>query len=128
MSVTLTDECAEAINGALYETGFEVLGNTEGGAVDWWTRGTKPRNMRVSVQRSSIAPYVIVTCEWPVLAPGGVFKGLTTFTVPCDGSVTREDAVNASTAVIVKVLELFRDILEGKGAASPDAIPAGATP
>lgn len=114
MSVKLAQECAEAINSALFQSDFTHLGNTEGGRIEWWHRGDRstPKQLRVSVAPMVAMPYVMVLCEW--LTPGDVLgKGTCNYTVPCDGSQTRDKAIDASTEVVVKVLELFKSIIEG---------------
>ncbi|HEV7214782.1 MAG TPA: hypothetical protein VGP33_06620 [Chloroflexota bacterium] len=122
MAVTLLQEAAEAVNSALYQSDFEPLGNSEGGRIDWWHRGEKGgmRQMRVAVERSEVIPYLIVEAQWPAPQPdGGRARGTQRLTVPCDGSQPRDQVIDATVEVVVKLLELFGDILSGQAAMPP---------
>lgn len=117
---TLTQECAEAIDAALFETGFEALGNTDGGATDWWHRGDRAstKQLRVQVKRNSLE-FVIVDCDWPAVIDGVLGSGHTTFTIPCGGSATRDVVIDSSVEVVSKILELFIDVCQGVAVPSP---------
>lgn len=113
MSVALVQEAAEAINSGLFQTDFQPLGNSEGGRVDWWWRGHPGtvKQVKVSVERLIALPYVQVTAQYPVPVDGVLRTVSLDWKVPCDGTQTRDKVIDATTEVIVKVLELFRDIL-----------------
>lgn len=121
---TLTQECFEAINSGLFRTDFEHLGNTDAGACEWWFRGFRgtPKSLRVAV-RQSVMQFVTVSCEWPVFRSDVQYRGTTSFTIPCNGSIAHDQVIDGASEVVEKVLLLFRDVLEGTGQAGPEAIP-----
>jgi len=111
---------AEAICGALYRFEFTYLGDTEGGKITWFTRGDKPKIIRVRVQRSEIAPVVLVGVDFPnVSIPGEVKVGQITMQVDTRG--TEPEVVHACENAVRRILEIFRDVLEGTGVAGREA-------
>lgn len=114
---TLHQEAAEAICSALFRTGFEAIGETEGGRVSWFHRGTKPKDVRVRVERSPLADITRVFVEWRNLANGTRLKGEQKFEVYAGPTTTREAVVQATQDVVIKVLEIFRDVLAEEGVA-----------
>ncbi|SRR6266550_1186938 len=126
MRVTEVQQVAEMICGNLYKTNFQFLGETDNGASTWWTRGVAPKIVRVEVQRSTLAPVVLINLEFPnISVPGQVFRARKTLQVHCaDGGVFYNDTqlMEASAHTIKRILETFRDVLEGKGAAGPDGL------
>lgn len=121
---TITEEAAEAICGGLHAMEFEFLGESEGAPIDsgpttWWTRGRKPHNVQVAVIRAD--PFVRVNIAWPnISTPPRIVKG--EVVVNIDTRTDRAKLTEATTRAVHKCLELYRDVLEGKGVAGPDAI------
>lgn len=120
MSVTLVQEAAEAINSALFQTDFQALGDSEDGRIDWWHRGEPGtlRQLRVSVAKSDLISYVVVLAEWPIVRDAVRGRGQITWQVPCDGTQPRDKVMESTSEVVIKVLELYRDILSGTGFAA----------
>lgn len=119
---TLLEETYEAVCGALHGTDWQMIG--EQGASAWWVRGTeRGKRVRVEVQKSTLAPTLIVNVEWHVtaLAPQ-LLRGRTTLQVGCDPAKdTRSEVEAATQQVVLRCLEIFRDVLEGKGVAGSEA-------
>lgn len=119
MTVTGNDisrqqETCEAINGALYSVDFEHLGR-DGQYSDWWTRGVYPKDVRVEVQRSQLAPFVIVNLEWRT---NGV-RGRQTLQIDCGPTSTRAQLEEGAERAVLRCLQTFKDVLQGVGVADP---------
>lgn len=122
MAVTRQMECAEAICAALHELHFTFLGETDDNRITWFTRGERPKQIRVGVNRSRLLDGVTVTYEWPNLSTGEVLHGQDSITIPVDGSVNRESMLIAAEVAVIHALEVFKDVIEGKGVAGRDAL------
>lgn len=116
---TLHQEAAEAICSALYNTGFEALGETEGGRVTWFHRGTHPKDVRVRVERSVLADFVYVVVEFRNLSNGARLKGEQKFEVYAGPTADRFGIADATQKAVIGVLEVFRDVLAESGVAGP---------
>lgn len=119
-SVTRVQEAAEAILGALHRLDWRPMDPDapDQGASTWFIRGEKPKQLRVEVQRSLLADYVIVNAEWPVLT-NPPHKGRLTFNINVGESTQRQVRENTEK-IVVRCLELFRDVLQGSGVADPN--------
>lgn len=119
--ITMQKVAAEAVCAGLNKTDFLYLGESEGGAVTWFSRGDKPRIVRISVNRSSLVNAVIVTTEFPNFANKGLGRQIITgkerTVIPTDRALTDDQVMEAATAAVVRCLEIFRDVLEGIGVA-----------
>lgn len=122
MRVTKVQEAAEAVCAALFQTDWKLMGESPDGASTWWIRGDKPKQVRVEVQRGAVAEYLILLFEWFNLSQGSPIHGRELFQIPCDSSVTDESIKGATTAGVVRALEIFRDVLTGQGVASAQAL------
>lgn len=119
--ITRVMEAAEAICGALYETGWESTGEQDG--ITYWKRGEKPHTVAVQVIRSKLAPFVITKVEWHNLSvPGKVLRGMETLQVDCTEYASRMAVQLATERVIVRCLEVLRDSVSGQGVAGPEAV------
>jgi len=113
---TEVDLTYEAVCGGLHKTEFEFLGERGGQA--FWTRGTAPEIMRVTVTKSKLGR-VILTCEWPnVSSPPRIVKTKLDLTIDC--LRPKWDVEAQSIGVMERVLQIFLDILERKGYAGPE--------
>jgi hypothetical protein len=122
-NVTRQQEAAEAICSMLFQTDFECLGESGGGASTWWRRGTKPKVISVEVQRSKLAEYVTVKTQWLNLSmPGRVVRGQEVFQIPTDSTVSTLSIRGSAEAACVRVLEIFKDVLQGEGVAGREAL------
>lgn len=117
--VSREQECAEAVNGALHSTEFEYLGDSDYGRSDWWTRGEKPKQVRVEVQRSPLASFVIVKIEWRVSNGQRQVRSQKTCQIDCGATTTRRDREEASTRAVETCLMVYRDVLLATGVADP---------
>lgn len=119
--ITMQKVCAEAVCAGLFSNDFVALGDSEGGAVTWFTRGTHPRRIRISVNRSSLVNAVIVTTEFPNFSNKGLGRQIITgkerTVIPTDRTLTDDQVREASTAAVLRCLEIFKDVLEGQGVA-----------
>ncbi len=113
------NEAAEAICSALYRTGiFEHLGDTDGGRTTWFTAGTKPKNIRVRVERSELYPMVFIISEFPNLSERGkVHRGTIMAQVDC--TFNDQEVLEATQSAVLACLELYKDVLRGTGPAGP---------
>lgn len=118
-NVTRVAEAAEAVCGALHELGWELLGETNNGASTWFLRGDKPKQTRIEVQRSLLADFLIVNIEWIVLT-NPPSKGRQTLNVDI-GKSTHREVKDATERIVVKCLEVMRDVYAEAGLASPQA-------
>jgi hypothetical protein len=113
-------EAAEAICGALHRLSYEFIGESDNGASTWFHRGVSPRDVRVEVVRSGLAPMVMVNTEYRNLhAPQELRRGRITQQIDVRGSSV--DVFGATEKCVLRCLEIFRDVLEGSGVAGPDA-------
>lgn len=120
---TKQGECAEAICGALHELGFEFLGDSNGIASTWFRRGDWPKAVRIEVLRSALAPMVIVNVEYPNISKPGLFLlGRSTLQIDVDDGQTMGQIEAATEEVVVRCLEILRDVVSGEGVASLEAI------
>lgn len=122
MNVTLVQETAEAVCGALHRLDFQFLG--EEMPTTWWTRGHEEgKKIRVDVTRSSIMDVVIVTVTYPNWSVPGIKKsGHITMQLDCGPEHSRADVQKGTTMMLHRVLEIFSDVLQGKGVAGPEAM------
>lgn len=128
--MTLQVETAEALCSAFYQMPFtDFLGEKEFGYVvpghgeqparyAWFHLGQKPKDMRVTIIRADKAEQVIVKAEWRNYFADGrnPLKGEQTFTIPTYAA-TQADLGPATQEVVVKVLELYRQVLSEEGVA-----------
>jgi hypothetical protein len=122
-SVTRVQEAAEAICGALYNTEWELMGESDGGASTWFIRGAKPKQVRVEVQRSRLADYVIVNVEWFNLSlPGKTIRGKETLQIPCTPAESDFSVRQATELAVVRCLEILKDVVAGTGVASRESL------
>lgn len=116
-SVTRVQEAAEAVCGALHRFGWRMIGETDAGASTWLLRGTKPHIVKIEVQRSRLADYLIINVEWPVLT-NPPHKGRQTISVNC-GHEVRDSEIRAATErIVVKCIEINNDVMSEEGVAS----------
>lgn len=113
---------AEAICGALYRVDFEHLGDTDEGRTTWFTRGTKPKSVRIRVERARLYPMVFVHIEFLNQSVKPARVGNIQMQVDCTGN--DHDIEEATTQAVVRCLEVFKDVLEGKGVAGKKAATA----
>lgn len=120
-------DAAEAICSALHRTDWEHLGDTDAGRTDWFRRGATPKVVRVSIERAILYPMVFVTAEWPNISlPGKVVRGFQRLTVDCGPDANDYQVAIATEQVVVRCLEIFRDVIQGVGVAGRDnALKAG---
>lgn len=116
---SIHQETAEAICSALFQTHFEPLGETEGGRVSWFHRGERPKDVRVRVERSPFEAEVKVVVEWRNFAAGARLKGEQTLHVPTGPLTPRSAIEQASSDAVVRVLEVYRDVISESGVAGP---------
>jgi hypothetical protein len=114
-STKATQEAAEAICGALHRYQFQFLGESDGGASTWFMRGEHPKRIRIEVQRSALAPMVIVNVEWRNLF--SKLRGRQTLQVDVRGSAG--DVFQATEKAVLRCLEIFRDVVSEEGVAGP---------
>lgn len=117
--VTRVQEAAEAVCGALSELGWELLGETNERASTWFIRGDKPKQTRIEVQRSRLADYLVVNLEWIVLT-NPPSKGRQTLNIDI-GKSTYRQVKDATERIVLKCLEVQRDVVQGVGLADPKA-------
>lgn len=123
MNITKQLEAAEAVCAALYETGWEFLGETDGQASTWFRRGEKPKIVRVEVQRSRLAEYVLIKPEWLNLSlPDRVIKGQEVLQIDCGKYGTDATIKEATTQAVVRCLEILRDVVSGQGVAGRESL------
>lgn len=112
---------AEAVCAGLASLDYAFLGETEGGAVTWFSRGEHPKRVRVSVNRSSLINCVIVTTEFPNFSGRGVGRqiivGKERTVIPTDRKLTDDEVAKGAKGAVLRCLEIFRDVLEGTGVA-----------
>lgn len=120
--VTRQQQAAEAVCSLLYNNDFEAIGETDNGRVSWFTRGEKPRRIRVNVNRAATFDGIVVTCEGANIATRQIVRITETFTIPTSSSEAMNGIHEAVVACGVWVLEFFKDVLAGEGRASAKAI------
>lgn len=117
------NEAAEAVCAGLHKTDFEYMGESDAGRVTWFTRGEKPKIVRVSVDRSTLGKAVVVKVEWPNLTKAPrIVKGSELLVVRCDDLWSEAYVQEASIHAVTRCLEIFRDVIEGVGVAGPEVI------
>ena len=119
--MTLQVEAAEAICSALYQLPFsEFLGEADhdGARRMWFHLGEKPKDMRVTVIRPDQKEEVLVKAEWRNYFADGrePLRGEQTFSISTYAT-TKDMLAPATTEAVVKVLELYRDVLAEEGVA-----------
>lgn len=113
---TRVQESAEAICGALHALHWEFKGETDHGASTWFTRGEVGKQVRVEVQRSSLADVVIVNVEWLNMSkPPTVVRGRQTLQVTVTSD--KGEVMRATERAVEKCLLIFRDVLSSSGVA-----------
>lgn len=123
MFTTKQREAAEAVCSGLYQTSFQFLGESEDGRITYFTRGTKPQIMSVSVSRFGITPHILVNCAWPNLSlRGKVIKGTETLQIDCGDTENDEMIKHQTGLAVVRCIEIFRDVLLGEGVAGAAAL------
>ena len=111
-------EAAEAVCGGLHSFEFVHLGDTDLGKTSWFTRGaTADTTVRLSVERSELAPVVFVVMEY--LNKHVRKVGRLMWQLDCDAPVA--EVREASEDLMKRVLEAYRDVLQGTGIASREA-------
>lgn len=116
-------EAAEAICGGLSKLRFTHLGETDAGQTDWFTRsgGTSAQTVRVRVERGTKYPAVFVTVEY--FNKHLNKAGRTVMQLDC--RTTRKDlAKEASIQLVQRVLEIFKEVVQGTGVAGPQTAAA----
>lgn len=106
-------EAAEAICGALHRYSFEFLGESSDGASTWFHRGNRPKDVRIEVLRSALAPMVLVNIEWRNLAEHARGR----ITAQCDVRGSKADVFAATEKAVLRCLEIYRDVLDETGVA-----------
>lgn len=123
--MSLQVETAEALCSALYQMPWsEFLGEQdtpEGGRVAWFHIGEKPKDMRVAVIRSKPGQSedVRVQIEWRNFAlnrPGRLTVHILTY------EATQTTLRRNTEAAVLKVLEIYKDVLEETGVAGPEPL------
>jgi hypothetical protein len=119
--MSLKTETAEAICSALYQMPFvEFLGEAEqrGGIWQaWFHVGERPKDMRVTVQRTEDAEQVTLMLEWRNYQADGrnPLRGEQTLTISTIGG--RAEIEPATQAAILRVLEVYQQIIAEDGVA-----------
>lgn len=108
---------AEAVCGALYDTDWRFMGESEDRASTWFIRGDKPHFVRVEVQRSHFAEYLNVNLEWPVLT-NPPHAGKMQISIDCSSVVKMTQIQEATERAVVRCLEVLRDVVTGEGLAA----------
>lgn len=123
MSMQEVSPAAEVVCGALHRAEFKFLTETDGGRVTWFQRGVSPKALRVSVERLELVPYVYVNMTFlNISQPGNWLKVSQQVQVHCVGSVN--DINQAAIEAAVRVLEVYKDILNGTGDCSAESAKA----
>lgn len=117
-TISRQQKTAEAINGALYRTEFEHLGQQDSGRSDWWTRGRFPQDVRIEVTRSQLAPFVILNIEWRVLGGQTRVKGRQNIQIKCGDDASVPAVEEACERAVLRCLQIYKDVLLGAGVAS----------
>lgn len=115
-SVTRVAEAAEAVCGALHDLGWEFIGESDFKASTWFLRGDGAKLVKIEVQRSRLADFVIVNVLWPVLA-NPPYEGRQTLQIDVAGGTVAE-VKDATERAVVRCLEIFRDVLAQTGVAA----------
>lgn len=122
--VSAVQETAEAVCGALHRFDWRPMYREDGsfesddGASTWFIRGDSPKQVRIEVQRSKLADYVLVNVEWPVLGRERAYRGRQTLQIDVSNGITA-DVHEAAQRAVTRCLVIFRDVLEGSGVAAP---------
>lgn len=121
MSTDLQAEAAEALCSALYRLPFsEFVGerDIDGGHEMFFHLGQHPRDIRVTVIRPADPSTVLVRIQWRNLHCGVVLAGSQTLTISTY-MATRSQVAETTQSAILRVLEVYKDVLEGTGVAGP---------
>jgi hypothetical protein len=110
-------EAAEAVCGALHRLDFQFLGESEDGASTWFHRGQYPKDVRIEVVRSALAPMVLVNLTWRNLSERPIQIGRKTLQVDVRGA--QQAVFEATETAVLRCLQIFRDVVEGEGVAGP---------
>lgn len=122
MSERLQVETFEAVCAALYRLPFcEFLGEKDlpEGHTGWFHVGERPKDMRVAVVRPREKPErVLLVVEWRNYHadPRNPLRGSLTISLTTEDA-TREDIAQPVEDSIVRVLEVYRDVLAEEGVA-----------
>lgn len=122
MSSREVQETAEAVCGALHRFAFAHIGESGNGASTWFTRGVSPKDIRVEVVRGDVDQTVMVNVEFRNLHTAPAVLGRITAQIDTRGA--KADVMEATEQAVLRCLEIFRDVLEGKGVAGPEIIRA----
>lgn len=119
--LSMTVEAAEAFCSAFYRMPFtDFLGEDtdEREWHAWFHVGNKPKDMRVTIARPHDREAVLVRAEWRNYHadPRNPLKGEQTFSLPTY-AVSQHDLRQATEDIVVKVLELYRQVLLEEGVA-----------
>lgn len=107
----------------MHATDWIWLGDSPDGVSSWFIRGEKPKQVRVEIQRGKLAEFVTLQIEWFNLSvPGEVYRGRELFQIPVGDDVTRESVEGATTAGVVRCLEILKEVVTGTGVAGRDAV------
>lgn len=124
MSQDIVAKTAEAVCSALYQMGFALLGEPNGPrGQTWWVIDRFPHDVRAVVSREWDDDVVRVTVEWHNIAlPPRILKGSQELRLSCNSSMMTVDREKAVEAAVHRILEIYREVLERKGAAGPVAV------
>lgn len=119
--MSLQVEATEAICSALYSLPFSEFlgeGEVEGGHSMWFHLGEKPKDCRVTVHRPDKRESVEVKVEWRNYWADArnPLKGEQTFTVSTYAA-TQDMLTPATADAVVRVLELYKQVLAEEGVA-----------
>lgn len=120
--MTLQVETAEALCSALYQLPYsEFLGEKDlpEGRCAWFHIGEKPKDMRVTVVRPQRpAEEVVMRLEWRNYHtdPRNPLRGTQNLRITTRDA-TKAELEQATTDAIVRVLEVYRDVLAEEGVA-----------
>lgn len=124
MSQSIVVETAEAICSALHKNDFEFIGEPAGPRLHtWWRRGEYPEDVRVVVHREYEDDQVRVSIEWHNASmPPTIRKGSMEVRISCNATMLRAHRENAVEACLLRILSIYRDVLDHKGIGGPVVI------
>lgn len=132
--MTLKVEVSEALCSALYQMPFaEFLGEADvapdGDHHLWFHLGERPKDMRVTVIRSKDDEWVDLRLEWRNYHadPRNPLRGSQTIRLNTFAA-TQTDLRHPTETALLRVLEVFQDVVEEKGVAGEIAKLAPPTP
>lgn len=103
---------AEAVCSALFQTAFELIGESAGGRETWWFRGSANGNVKVAVirpvERNELMTVIFFAAVHPLMGRSLARKE---FTIILDSS--NEDLAPAVEKVVQECLLVYRNVLAG---------------